>query len=1124
MVSREDQRAPTSPRRELDPYSSGVAMQASERKVVTALFCDLVGFTAMSESADPEDIDRILNGYFEMARREIERHGGTVEKFIGDAVVGVFGAPVTHEDDAGRAVRAGLGIAAAAAGLPGAGDGALKLRVGINTGEVLVRTGVRPESGEGLVVGDAINTAARIQSVAPENGVAVGATTWELTHLAIDYDELEPAVLKGKAEPVRVFAATGARTVLGLDTSRSHAGAYVGREAEVARLRAAFDAVAAGTGARFVAIVGEAGMGKSRLLGELSRVVAAAHPGTVWRQGRCLPYGEGVSFWALGEILKAAAGIVEGDDVATATSKVETIVADGLAGVDRAWLRDRLLALLGVSTGPVERDELFGAWQTFLEGLATRSPAVIVLEDVHWADDGLFAFLTGLVESSTKARLLVIATTRPIDAGSARLAAFDEVRLEPLSVAETEQLISSLLDGVLPADLQRTIVERAQGNPLFAEEFVRLLRDRDLLDRMDGTLRLREGAEVPLPDSITTLLAARLDTLPRERKALLADAAVIGSVFWSGAVRALSGKDASLVDAELAELARVELISVVPTGSMAGEQEFAFWHALARDVAYAQLPRAERAARHVAAAAWIEERAGERPDDVVELLAHHYSTALELARATGDAARAAAILPTAVRYLRQAGVHAISLDPAVGAGLLRRALDLVPGDDPQRPRILVDLAEALDQVGEGRTAADRFAEAIAGFERQGDELSAARATVRLRLTYHTLNDPRAFEIADGALAYLTGLGPSADLVYGLTEQAVDLQAVGRVDEALEQFNRALKVAETIGVDPPPRLMRFRAVVRMRQGDAAGLEDFERAIELAEAGNQASEAAVGAAWYASYLFLFHGQEQARMALERALGQAQARHLVSAVTNLQVGLIWVTTDIGDLDGAASLADEVLARVGTSGEPWVVTTCIAGLLKVCTLRGDNERIASLVAEFDPLSPNEIGEWPYLMTTLAGAQLALGRREMAAATLETLASVDHAFRDMNYVYALGEGARLAVEAGVPSAANRMLEGAINRFPSDLHPVRYAEGCLAEASGHLDVAEAAFRDAATGYGKLVMRPAEAIAWFGAARVATARSDVAGAREALARAREGFLLLRATPWLRRCDELEGAPR
>ena len=1096
-----------------------MVVSENERKVVTALFCDLVGFTSMSEGADPEDVDRILGGYFTMARREIERHGGTVEKFIGDAVVGIFGAPVTHEDDAMRAVRAGLGIARAAADLPGPGDGELQLRVGINSGEVLVRTDVRPESGEGMVVGDAINTAARIQGVAPINGVAVGLTTWELTRLAVEYEELAPAALKGKAEPVRVFAAAAERAALGIDPGRSHAGAYVGREGELARLRAAFEEAASGTGARFVAIEGEAGIGKSRLLGELSRSVSAAQPRAAWHQGRCLPYGEGVTFWALGEILKSAAGILEGDDVTTTTSKVEAAITDGVEGVDRMWLRDRLLPLLGVSAGPVERDELFGAWQTFLEGLAATSPAVIVLEDVHWADDGLFAFLASLVESSSKARLLVIATTRPIDPGASRLVGFDHIRLAPLSPAETERLIDSLLDGVLPPDLQRTIVERAQGNPLFAEEFVRLLLDRDFLDRVDGVLRLREGAEVPLPDSINALLAARLDTLPRERKALLADAAVIGSVFWAGAVQALSGRDAAIVEVELSELALVELISVVPTSSVAGEQEFAFWHALARDVAYGQLPRAQRAARHVAAAAWIEERAGERPDDVVELLAHHYATALDLARATGDEARAAAVLPTAVRYLRQAGNRAINLDPAVGAGLLRRALDLVPGDDAERPRILVDLAEALDQVAERRTAAELFEEAITGFELRGDKLSAARATVRLRLVYHVLNDPRAFKIADRAFAYLTALEPSADLVYGLTEQAVDLQAVGRLDEALEQLNRALEVSRSLGIDPPARLMRFRAVVRLRHGDAAGLEDFERSIALAEAGNQASEAATAAAWYASYLFQFHGQERARAEIERALAHALARRLTSAVNSLQIGLVWITIDVGDLDRAVSIANEVLARAGTSGEPWVVAMCTAGLLNVHTLRGDLDEVARLVDEFDPLTPQEMGEYPFFMTILAGAQLALGRRERAATTLATLAIVDREFRDENYVYALADGVRLALEASVPSTADQLLEGATARFPSDHHPLRYAEGCLAEARGDLDVASAAFRDAAVGYGKLVMRPAEAIAWLGVARVAAARGDGAGGHEALGRARGGFELLRATPWLARCDAL-----
>ncbi len=301
-----------------------------ERKVVTSLFCDLIGFTALSERADPEDVDRMLAAYAAMAQTEIEAHGGVMEKFIGDAVVGVFGAPVTLEDDPERAVRAALRIAERAPELEGVGGAPLMVRVGINTGEALVRLGARAGLGERLLAGDSINTAARIQSVAPEMGIAVGLATYEATAVVFDYEELEPAVLKGKSEPVRVFHAKAARARIGTDLTRRHDGPFVGREIDLAILKGVFDKTVAATSVQLVTVLGEPGLGKSRLVTELSRYVDDRPELVTWRQGRCLPYGEAITFWAMGEILKSHAGILESDSPAVASEKLRARASGGL--------------------------------------------------------------------------------------------------------------------------------------------------------------------------------------------------------------------------------------------------------------------------------------------------------------------------------------------------------------------------------------------------------------------------------------------------------------------------------------------------------------------------------------------------------------------------------------------------------------------------------------------------------------------------------------------------------------------------------------------------------------------------------------------------------------------------
>ena len=654
-----------------------------ERKVVTSLICDLVAFTASSEAADPEDVDRMLAAYYDVVRAQIDGHGGVVEKFIGDAVVGVFGVPAVHEDDPERAVRAGLRIVEQAEQLVGVGGAPLRLRVGINTGEALVRLGVAPASGEGFLTGDSVNTAARIQSLAPEMGVVVGLATYEATELVFDYEELEPATVKGKAEPVRVFRAKAPRARFGTDLSRTHDSPFVGREIDLAILKGVFDKTLAARSVQLVTVIGEPGLGKSRIVAELGEYVDARPDLVTWRQGRCLPYGEGITFWALGEILKAHTGILESDPPEVARAKLERVLPDGS---EREWFRQRLLPLLGIeATSSAEREELFTAWRRFFEHVADERPAVLVFEDLHWADAAMLAFLEHVADFAERVPLLLVATARPElfehHPDYARgLRNATPINLAPLSQEETARLVSALLDAtVLPAEVQQPILERADGNPLYAEEFVRLLKDRDLLVKVGSSWELKAGAEVPFPDSVQALIAARLDTLEPEAKSLLADAAVIGKVFWAGGVAQMGGRDLDVVTGMLRELSRKELVQPARQSSMAGEAEYAFGHILARDVAYSQLPRASRAARHVAAAAWIESKVPGRMEDLADVLAYHYATAFELSRAAGETERASELEAPALRFLGLAAERALGLDTAAALASSEHALGARPG-------------------------------------------------------------------------------------------------------------------------------------------------------------------------------------------------------------------------------------------------------------------------------------------------------------------------------------------------------------------------------------------------------------------------------------------------------------
>jgi class 3 adenylate cyclase/tetratricopeptide (TPR) repeat protein len=1104
--------------------TASVRRVAEERKVVTALFCDLVGFTATSESADPEDVDKMLAAYFAMARAAIEAFGGTVEKFIGDAIVGVFGVPAAHEDDPERAVRAGLRICEDAEALEAVGGAPLKLRVGINTGEALVRLGVAAVSGEGFLSGDAINTASRIQSVAPEMGVAVGLGTYEATAVVFDCKELEPATLKGKSEPVRIFHAKSPRARFGTDLTRTHDTPFIGREIDLALLKGIFDKTVAANSPQLVTVVGEPGLGKSRIVAELSGYIDAKLDLITWRQGRCLPYGEGITFWALGEILKAHAGILESDAPDVAAIKLEVVLPEG---DERPWFRQRLLPLLGIeATSTAEREELFTAWRRFLEHIAEHDPTVLVFEDLHWADDAMLAFLEHLADRVEGVPLLVVGTARPElferhpDYGKLRNAT--PINLAPLTEEETARLVSALLETtVIPAELQQPILDRAGGNPLYAEEFVRLLKDKDLLIRKGASWELREGAEVPFPDSVQALIAARLDTLSADTKSMLADAAVIGKVFWAGAITQMGERDLTGVIETLRELSRKELVRPARRSSIEGEAEYSFSHILARDVAYSQLPRASRASRHVAAARWIESKAPQRVEDLADVLAYHYATALELAKAAGQTGQASELEAPALKFLSLAGERALGLDTAAAMSNLERALALAPEGHPERAEALARFGEAALQAGRYNEAAEALEEAIAVFRARGEIPAAARAMGTLGIVFGPLGDPRQWTLPAEALALLEPLGPSPELVAALTEVARINALQLRSEDAILVADRALALASELGLPRPARALGYRGTARANLGDPRGLHDYREAIELATEAGQGREVALLHNNLGFSLASFEGPAVSLEVLHEGIAYAKPRGLTALLDSLTQSSLDALVDTGEHEEALTLAAEMAPRLEASGDVFDLVGVRAAQVRIFALRGQGAQEADVLAWLEPAARGT--EDPQIVVFGLGApalvRAGLDQGEAVAALLAEVESHPGARDNLNYPALLPAMVRTAVGIGEPALAARLVGGLEPRYPYAEHSLVAANAALTEARGNLQVAADAYADAADRWARFGVVPEQAFALLGLGRCLLGLSRPTEASPVLQHAREIFERLKATPALAETDAL-----
>jgi class 3 adenylate cyclase len=1075
-----------------------------ERKVVSVLFCDLVGFTAACEQADPEDVVARIRPYHALLRREVERFGGTVEKFVGDGVMAVFGAPVAHEDDPERAVRAGLRILDAIGELNQADPTlGLQVRVGINTGEALVAPSDGPAAGEAIVtLGDVVNTASRLQTVAPVGGIAVSTQTYRATERVFRYELMERVAMKGKAEAQQVWRPLEALVRLGSDAARTHTTPLVGREPERARLIEAFERVVRDGSCQLVTLVGEPGIGKSRLCFELFRSLRERSEAVVCREGRCLPYGEGIAMWALREIVKSHCGVLESDPPSEALVKLERALAAG--DPDRDWLMARLEPLVGVGGEPASQQESFAAWRRFLESLATDGPAVICFEDLHWADEGLLSFLEHLAASWDGGPMLLMCTARPQlyerhPQWCSRLGNATELALDPLTEAQTARLLMLLVgQSVFPSEAQRRLLDRTGGNPLYAEELVRLMADRRMLS--DG----RDDA--PVPDSVQALIAARIDTLPAEHKRLLQHAAIIGKVFWTGALTEMGDRGLPEVVLALRELADKQLLRPAAHSSMEGEQEYGFWHVLVRDVCYAQMPRAVRLSGHRKAAAWIERKAGERADDLAELIAHHYLQALELARSAKQHREADVLAGHARRWLALAGEQALAFDVSSAAANLDQALTLTPADHPARPRLLEHWAQAAQQQGRLHDARTALEQAIRLYREHGEAIPLGRALTALVTVLWAVGDQTRHQTIAEAVTVLEAQPAGPELVAAYEELAGKHLVDSEWSEVVEVGDRAAALASRLRLSEPARALGFVAGARCQLGDRQGIDDLQRALELSLKQGKGRAAAVHHFNRIGGVHDYDGPGAALACAREAEAFCRRRGITEIALMVSCCISSLLAELGETDDALARAARLAEVAEATGMSLAITTVRALQVRVCAERGEARRAAEMAA---PL--------------LAGVRVSGTPQELAAgleAAAQALLGVGDRCRADELVHELGRVPGVRTDEAYARIVPGLLRCAI-RIPTAIAPDELARWCpdditplrrhalascraqLAEHAAERSEAAALYADAARRWREFGNVPEHAYARLGQGRCLSMLRDP-GAEAPLAEARELF--------------------
>jgi class 3 adenylate cyclase/tetratricopeptide (TPR) repeat protein len=1095
------------------PTSSG-----AERRLVSVLFADLVGFTSLSETRDAEEVRELLSRYFDACRRLIELYGGTVEKFIGDAVMAVWGTPVATEDDAERAVRAGLDLVAAVSALGDElGTPDLRARAGVLTGEAAVTLGaVR----EGMVAGDLVNTASRIQALAEPGSVLVGEATRRASERAIAYVEAGVHELKGKEEPIALWRALRVVSARGGELrSEGLEAPFVGRDSELRRLKQLFHACVEERRAHLVSVTGIAGIGKSRLGWEFYKYFDGIADTVLWHRGRCLAYGEGVTYWALADMVRMRCRIAEDEPRDSATTKLQATLETHLPDPEeRRFVEPRLARLLGLGDWDgADRQELHAAWRLFFERLAETNPVLLVFEDLQWADASLLDFVEYLLEWSRDHPIFVVTLARPElqerrPGWGAGRRSFTSLHLEPLGEDSMLALLEGLVPG-LPEPVQAQILARAEGVPLYAVETVRMLLDRGLLAADGATYAVAaEIGTLAVPETLHALIAARLDGLSEQERRLLQDGAVLGETFTRQALAALSSLSEPELESLLAGLVRKEVLFLQADPTSPERGQYGFLQDLIRRVAYETLPRRERASRHLAAADQVAAALG--ADDASELVAAHL---LEAYRELPDDQ----LKTRAADALARAGDWAASLAAAAEAQrYFEQAAELT--DDPLGRASLVGRAGRMAwRAGNARDARGLLEQAKAAFAESGDAPATAHVDALLaEVDFEGGQVTQAIGRLEPVLAAFEAAEPDADVAALAAQMGRFLFLGARYDEAMPHLERALAIAERLELhETLVQALNSKASLLMRLGRRHEAElllrgALETALthELHDAALRAYNNLLVDLWTADRWPDTLAMSRQALELARRIGDRRWE------TNFLSGPVYALYMVGLWDKALAQAAEAEERATTE----FARSMILGASPVLCERGAVEEARELRRRTAAGARSDNPDHTAWYSTLECAVLrAEGRPqealEQALQALEIHAETAAGPRNLSLVEALEAAALVGelplrkqlatLDALPPGELTPLLRAQQARFRARLEP--------AEAATLLETAERLLDDLGLPFHLAVVRLEH-----GEHLLAEGRTEAG--RRLLAAAREQFVNLRAEPWLERVAALEAS--
>jgi class 3 adenylate cyclase/tetratricopeptide (TPR) repeat protein len=1086
---------------------------AAERRLVSVLFADLVGFTALSESRDAEEVRELLSRYFDLCRRLIELYGGAVEKFIGDAVMAVWGAPVATEDDAERAVRAALDLVAAVSALgQEVGAEELRARAGVLTGEAAVTLGA---AGEGMVAGDLVNTASRVQSVAEPGRVYVGDSTRRTTEQAIFYEEAGSFELKGKEGLTPLWKAV--RVVSGVRGTLKSQGLeapFVGRDRELRQIKDLFHTSAEEKRAQLVSVTGIAGIGKSRLSWEFYKYFDGIAQLVYWHRGRCLAYGEGVTYWALADMVRWRCRIAEEESADSAREKLRSALEEHLLDADeRRFVEPRLAHLLGLGEQEShDRQDLFAAWRLFFERLADVYPTVLAFEDMQWADASLLDFVEYLLEWSRNSPLCVITLARPEllerrPTWGAGHRNFTSLYLEPLSREAMEELLTGLVPG-LPGPLREQILARAEGVPLYAVETVRMLLDRGALIPEGPVYRPVGAVEaLEVPETLHALIAARLDGLPPEERRLLQDGSVLGKTFTRAALAALTELVEAELDPLLHSLVRKEVVSLQSDPRSPEHGQYGFLQDLVRHVAYETLSRRERRARHLAAAQHLSSALTE--DEVTEVVASHL---VEAYRLDPDADDATEIRKRARLALVSAGERAGSLAAAAEAKrYFEQAAELT--EEPlQNAELLGRAGEMAGNAGDPDTAQRLIEESIAIYEAEGDTHAAARVACKLaRAVGFTGRRDEALARLEHAFEVISNDAPDEDLAMLAATLSRSYWFSGDLERAAARAELALDIAEAQGFPEPLAFaLRAKGAVSFSRGhpeEAFAL--VKHALEVALEHDLSDHASTCYFLLSDRCFRRDRYADALAYLDESLALARkmgSRPFEWAVLAERTYPLFMA---GRWDDVLATTDKFTQEQVDSGG--VVLSVLQSGVYVHVQRGELDEARRIFSLFSRLeSSTDVQDRCTYLAATAALRLAEGRFEEAlsagSATIETAPTLGANFQGVKHgvvdaleaALALGDSAKAQqllafVDALSPGTRPPYLEAHAHRFRARM---------TRDAAG-LDVAARLFRELEIPF------------WHGATLLEHA--ELTASETSLAEAREIFERLGATLWLDRAS-------